>query len=249
MMKTAIALVVVAAIGCGGPEYVYTPEASNATVGGMPAARTSIPPERPQGGVDVVSYGTTQLHQGNADIPALHVRMTITNDGDAVAWAVDTREQLVDLPGEGRSSPIYVASDVPGLPVVSVARGQKRVLDLYFPLPATMKKEKHLAKFEVLWQVKTPERVVASRTAFDRVELEPYVDPFYDPFYSPYYAGYGSYWGGVYGPNWWYAPYYPRSTYVHSRPIAIRDERAPVQVGKYGGSFRPSGTEQVSRRP
>jgi hypothetical protein len=92
IMKTPIyAVVLVGIFACGDRDYVYTPETPNAVEAGLPAARTPIPQERPQGAVEVTSYGTTQLEQAGTRVPALHVRMVVTNDGDDTPWQLDTR--------------------------------------------------------------------------------------------------------------------------------------------------------------
>lgn len=232
-MKTPIYVLVAAGLfGCGERNYVYTPETTNAVAAGLPAARTAIPQERPQGAVEVVSYGVTDLQPGNTRVPALHVRMIVTNDGDDTPWRLDTNQQLVEVPGEGRSAPMYVNSDVQGLPDVTIARHERRVLDFYYPLPDTIRGEARLARFELLWQVETPARTVADRTSFDRVAREePAVAAGYDASW-PYWAGYG--------PYWWYDPFYPQVVFAHSRPIVI-DHRAHVSIGRFGGHFRAGG--------
>src|SRR3954470_167167 len=98
--------------GAGTSNYVYTPDTANATAAGLPAARTAIPPERPQGAIEVVSYGVTTLRQSNAEAPALHVRAIVTNDGDSAPWQIDTTKQMLAIPGEGQSRAMFVNSDV-----------------------------------------------------------------------------------------------------------------------------------------
>lgn len=90
------------------------------------------------------------LPDGVGPVDALHVRLTITNDGDATPWSITANDQLCDIAGEGRSWPYFVNTDAPGLPTVTVAQRQRRVLDLY-----------------------SPARTFASRPAFHRVEREP----------------------------------------------------------------------------
>lgn len=178
-MKTPIyVLTAVGILACGGPSYVYTPESPNEVAAGLPASRTPIPQERPQGAVEVTSYGITKLQQGDARIPALHVRMVVTNDGDDTPWRLDTRQQLVDIPGEGHTPPMYVNGDVSTMPTVAIPRRERRVLDLYYPLPATVRDDAHLPRFELLWQVQTQARTVASRAAFDRRQEEKQPSPY-----------------------------------------------------------------------
>jgi hypothetical protein len=231
-------LVVIASmIGCAGTaDYVYQPDTANVTAAGMPAARTEIPQEQPQGAIEVVSYGVTELGREAAAVPALHVRATITNDGDDTPWTFDTTKQLVSIAGEGESRAMYVNADVGTLPNVTIARHERRVLDFYFPLPDNMASERKLPRFDLLWQVTTPARIVASRTSFDRVDREPA---------SPevaYVAGWPL-WAG-YGPYWWYDPFYPRAVFVHAHP---RPFHGPVVVGRFSGGFRAGGARIAHR--
>jgi hypothetical protein len=235
IMRTPIYILAAAGIlACAERNYAYTPQTANAVAAGLPAARTAIPQERPQGAIEVTSYGTTELKQAADRIPVLHVRAIVTNDGDDTAWTFDTRRQAVDIPGEGRSAPIYANADVQTLPTLAIGRGERRVVDLYFPLPATMQDDAHLPRFELLWEVTTPERTIASRTSFERVERDDSTQVAYGYDVSwPLWVGYG--------PYWWYDPFYRPLVFTHPRAIVIRDHRAPIVVGRFGGHFRAGG--------
>lgn len=235
--------VIAGMLGCAGTsDYVYRPDTANVTSSGLPAARTPVPPERPQGAIEVTSYGVTELERSDTKIPALHVRAVVTNDGDDAPWTVDTREQLVEIPGEGRSRAMFVNSDVNTLPIVTVGKHERRVIDLYFPLPETIGGEARLPRFELLWNVNTPARAVASRTSFDRIDREPYVGYATARVGWPLWAGYG--------PHWWYDPFYPRVVFVHTRPLFIqeRDRASRVRVGRFDGRFHPSDRARIVTR-
>ena len=191
--------------GCSANSYVYRPaEQATANVGGLPAARYGVPPEKPTGSVLVASPGIVEMKFGNdSKTRALSVRMVVANNADEAAWKVDTREQRAVVAGGGQSAPFYVNSDGQDSPVVEVARGQKRTVDLYYPMPASANDAKHVPEFDVLWQVHTGERVVTERTPFDRLEVEPV-------YASPY----GDAWS--YGPFWWHDPFWPAATYAIS---------------------------------
>jgi hypothetical protein len=235
-------LVVIGGIlGCAGTsDYVYTPDTANATAAGLPAARTPIPQEQPQGAIEVASYGVTDLRRDAAAIPALHVRAIVTNDGDDTPWTIDTTEQLVEIPGAGQSRAMFVNSDVGTLPRVTIARHERRVLDFYFPLPDHLRDALHLARFELLWQVHTASRTVASRTSFDRVDRQPAVAYETVPAAWPMWAGYG--------PYWWYDPFYPRAVFLDVHPRVIHGP-GRVVVGRFGGQFRAGGGGHVASRP
>lgn len=238
-MKSSLQVLALAGIlGCASESYVYTPDSPNTFSAGVPASRTAIPQERPQGTVQVLSYGTADLRTAEGTMPALHVRMIVTNEGDATPWRLDTTQQVLEIPGVGRSRAMFVNASVQTLPQVTIPRRERRVLDFFFPLPRHMSKESELPQFEFLWSVTTQARQVASRTSFDRMQPEPTV---------AYGTGW-SVWAG-YCPYWWYDPFYPGSVVVHSRPIVIdhRDRRAP-RVQRVDGRFRPGSVPQVTRR-
>jgi hypothetical protein len=213
----------------GNSSYVYQPDTANATAAGLPATRTPIPQEKPQGAIEVVSYGVTDLRRDAMTIPALHVRAIVTNDGDDTPWTLDTTQQLVEIPGEGKSRAIFVNADIGTLPNVTIGKRERRVLDFYFALPDTIHKASQLPRFDLLWQVNTPERVVASRTSFERVDREP-ADVADAPTTAwPLWAGWG--------PYWWYDPFYPRVVFVHAHPYRFHGG-GHVVVGGFGGRFR-----------
>ena len=115
----------------------------------------------------------TELQRDTVKLPALYVRVMVTNDGDDIPWTLDTTQQLIEIPGEGRCRAIFVGSDLGPAPLVAIARHERRVLDFYFPLPDAIGNASQLPRFDVLWQVKTPARTVASRTSFDRIDIKP----------------------------------------------------------------------------
>jgi len=231
-MKLLISAAVAAVCGCAAENsYVSRPEPATALGAGMPAARTPVPQEDPQGSVEVTSYGVTDLHPGGgARVSALHVRMIVTNEGDDTPWRLDTRQQLVEIPGEGRAAPMYVNAGVQGLPALAVARHDRRVIDLYYPMPTTIRNEAKLRRFELVWQIDTPVRTVASRTAFDRVERQAQTGSVET---WPLWAGHG--------PYWWYDAGYAGAVFVHAHPILVRDHRAPI-VGGFTGRYQSSTT-------
>lgn len=216
---TALA-VVLAAGGCATNQYLFVPtENATATTEGYPAARYPVPPESPRGTVYVASFGVVSAdvaHHG-PQTPMLEVRMTVSNDSGAGPWTVDTREQLLEIPGAGPSRAAAMNSDQQGGPVLTVPPGQKRTLDLYYPLPPSMPTADKLApSFDLMWRVQTPERLVAQRTPFDKQRIEPAAQPMY--------ADVGLGWG----PYWWYDPFYPGLAF-YPTPLILHPAH-PVHV-------------------
>jgi hypothetical protein len=109
---------------------------------------------------------------------------------------------------------------------------------MYYELPDTMRKASQLPRFDLMWQVGTPARVVASRTSFDRVDREP------DVAYET--TGAWPLWAG-WGPYWWYDPFYPRVVFVHAHPLHFQGS-GHVVVGRFGGHFRSGGRVVTGHR-
>lgn len=209
--------------GCATNEaYIYSPEGATRWSDGRPAAVSMIPPEAPQGDVQVSSFGITELTpDGASPVEALHVRMIVTNNGDELPWTIDTREVLVDVAREGRSRALFVNTDIATLPIVEIGRGQRRTLDFYFPVPANVDDEEDMPAFDVLWQVNTNKRPFASRTAFRALER------YEDAAASQVVLVSG------WGPYWWYNPlWYPGPVYLHHRPLVIRRPPSRVTVSR-----------------
>jgi hypothetical protein len=203
----------VALAGCGAG-YTYLPTDSNvALAGGQPATRYAIPPEAPEGDVELASYGVTDVQTDNGgSVRVMHVRMVIANNGGAQPWTVDTREIELELAGEGKSRAAFVNASGAGLPIVTIPPGQKQTLDLFFPLPQKLDEADRIAAFDVLWRVHAATRVFAERTTFERAELQPYEPPYDDYDYG---MGFGV------APFWWYDPLWPSYTFVHPAPVIV----------------------------
>ena len=229
MLRSLLGLTVFIAGACGAStSYIYVPQ--GAAANGDISVRRAVPPERPDGDVTLVSLGLTDLPSGTARIRALHTRMVVTNDGDATPWIVDTREQLLEVPGAGRTAASYATSDRPAtLPIVSVVQRGRAVIDLYFPLPPGVYDEAHFGGFDLLWQVATSTRTVSSRTTFERIAIEPY-----DDYYASATGPWSPYWGYYGGWGWPHTHvFYPHDFHGHGF----------IHGGGYphGGSFHHGG--------
>jgi len=184
---------------CAETTYLYRPsQQATAQVSGLPAARYSIPAERPTGEVLVVSTGVTEIKPDNAPQRALFARVIVSNNSDDTTWRLDTRKQAAVM-GGNRVAPTYVNTFGEALPVVEIAKGEKRTIDFYFPLPAGTETNGDLPQFDLSWNIDTGTRPIAERTSFDRFRVE--------PVYR------GSYYGGYYGGGYYGHPYYSRWGY------------------------------------
>ena len=119
-----------------------------------------------RGAVELVSFGIAELTP--REVPpmrALHIRMAISNIDAPVPWSIDVTTTRLALGGKSER-PLFVNSDVATLPIAIIDRGEHRVLDFYFALPAGVAGETDLAEFDLVWQLNTPDRVFVSRTRF-----------------------------------------------------------------------------------
>jgi hypothetical protein len=245
------------AAACVSEEYAYVPT-ENATVslGGSPAARYAIPPGAPTGDVRIASYGIAKLESsdGSSELEALHLRLSIADNG-ARPWTLDTRDQRVDLDGRGSSAPAFASADHAGTPppMVTVAPGGKRTVDLFFPLPRDLWNAESLPAFDAIWRVTTDTQVVAERTPFERVALEepPYDEYAYYDYPGPFWP-YGAWyydpafvggWGVVVGGPYWGHPHFRGWGHPYFRRGGVYRGgfRGGFHGGFHGGGFRGGG--------
>jgi hypothetical protein len=205
---TVVMLGCALAAGCAS-DYLYRPaENATATIRGQVAARYEVPSGHPEGDVRIASFGIAKItpSQGTP-FRAMHVRMIVANNGPQT-WTLDTRQQIADVHGAGQVHAAIVQSDVGGLPNETIAAGQSRTLDLFFPLPAGVDRPGKLPQFDVLWRIDVAGQQVAERTPFERLQIVPMYassvwgppyafGPFgwYDPFWGPGYIG---------APSWYW---------------------------------------------
>jgi len=127
-----------------------------------PAVRYALPgPDRPRGEIKVESYG---VRAESAWVGVLHVRLTITNDVDDTPWQIDTGEVTAEIEGQGASQAGSVATDAGTPPLLSVPRGERRVVDLYFAAPTSLAGSP--SSCSVTWSVRTGDGAVTEETSF-----------------------------------------------------------------------------------
>ncbi len=245
MNKRIFAWLVIAAAGfllgaCAETNYVYRPnQQATASVSGLPAARYPVPPERPTGEVLVLSSGVTEMNVAEGRRRLLFVRMVVANNSGESSWTVDTRQQAASI-GNQRVSPAYVNAYKQPVPIITIARGEKRAIDFYFPLPAGQDTNEEVPIFDVAWSIQTGERVVADRTSFDRLRVE--------PVYAGDYYGYYGYPG--WGPYWWYDPFWPYYGYGVHVTYGARYGYGGYGYGGYGGHHSyPGRTPYIRANP
>jgi hypothetical protein len=166
-----------------------------------------------RGAVELASFGIAELTPREATaMRALHIRMAITNIDAPVPWSIDVTTARLEIGGTSER-PLFVNSDIATLPIAIIDRGEHRVVDLYFAVPADAR-QADLAAFEFLWQLRTPDRAFAYRTRFAGQDTG--APPTHAIVFP---AG----WGG----HWWYDATYPWPMFDHhDGPIAHRSPTA-----------------------
>jgi hypothetical protein len=242
--------------GCASSEYAYVPaQAPTAEVGGRVAAEYPIPAQSPKGQLAVLSYGVVWAGtdtEPNAR-PALHVRLLVTNSS-ARPWSLDTREQEVTVAGQPATGVAFASASPGGAqpPVVDVAPGKSRTLDLFFPVPPDLDDDASAVPgFDLSWRLNTNEAIFVGATRFDRTRVAEEEEPAYvaGPYdYCPDYYWCGPYWYNpmypywgfgvvVVGPRWWGHHYYVHGGYVHG----YYPHGGGYHGGFHGGGFHGGG--------
>jgi len=204
--RLMLPILLAAAVGCAH-DYAYWPAGIGAGYG--PATRYPFPPDVPRGEVYATSFGFTQMDvaPGKA-VETLHARLVIINEGPG-SWTIDGRQQLLsvrhDLPP---IAPAYLNTEGGPGPTYEVTAGQRRIIDLYFAVPAGAQRPKDLPWFELAWRMQVGTQSIQQRTVFQRFDgtaapREPYPD----------YVFVGLGWGG----GWWYG-----QTFPYQQPPVIR---------------------------
>lgn len=105
------------------------------------------------GTVDVVSFGVAQLAVDDRPVSALHVRETFANERDNVPWTIELAATTLQIRGSQDRKPILISSDLRTLPLAQIGRGEKKIVDLYFALPASDAPD----AFTVTYRLNTPD--------------------------------------------------------------------------------------------
>jgi hypothetical protein len=197
-----------------------------------------LPSAAPKGTLRVVTFGGERLPVGpGAPEVYLHLRLVAENDSDASAWVLDPNEQLLTFNGQ-TLPPSYSRASGAG-PVLSLERGERGFLDVYFPLP-----ELDPARVSLAWRLRRGGEVLAELTSFDRVSgrTDDYFD--YDTGAS-FGMGLGWFWP-EYCWRWhggYLAPYVARHG---DHPSSRRTWVPPAGESSSGGSGSASHSSESS---
>ena len=187
--------------GCASEEFRYIPATHQAPDGRRIHGEAIYlePGGHPDGNVRVVSMGIVDVKNKTTSksFPALHMRMSVSNNSKKDIWRIEAEDQRVSFPNKGQTSPVFVNSEVITVPRIEVKPGELRSLDLYYPLPSAEQSEKDLPEFDFRWRLAAGDQLIEENTPFDRTPIpeRPMIVYPYAP-YPPYALGWGPVWWG-----------------------------------------------------
>jgi hypothetical protein len=155
------------------PRYEFRPtlaasrEDAPGDVAGHPAATYPIR----DGEVKVAALGVDKLAHR---IPAVHLRLIVRNGSHGI-WTIDVQKQeaFITAADEEVALPAAIAEDATTFAVLTPE--DTRTLDLYYPLPDTVRDGASIQKIRLDWRIGTPTSYVFAthETPFERHELPP----------------------------------------------------------------------------
>lgn len=237
------AVVALTGVGCATTQqYGFRPtEMVASQEGGYPASKYAVPADAPRGEVYVTSFGTREIDAGSDRSHLVHVRMAVANQSSDAVWSVDPAQQQLVAPGGGAQPPSFMEIDGRRGNEVTIAKGQRRVFDFYYPLPGGARDASNVAGFEFNWQVVTDGgRLYAQRTPFAR---EAYRDYWADGRTNAYVGVHMGppWWAYWYGPPWGYYSWYGGWPYYGPYVGFGYYHRPYWRGGYYGGGYYGGG--------
>jgi hypothetical protein len=154
-MKTMIRGVTVFALASAAIAFVPSPRVEPLAPGAL------------RGDIDIVSYGVALVAADNGPaLPVLHVRGTFVNRADT-QWTVELADMAVSY-GDAypAMNPVLVNTDATTLPIAVINRGERRVIDVYFPTPPRITDSETLSMFALTYRVNTPDRRYQAHAMF-----------------------------------------------------------------------------------
>lgn len=207
MRNAVCVLLLLSAASCSTAPYEYRASVpagadlieNETPPGATYAVRTNDSPDAPQGSLRVATLGAIDLESRDPrneknfpDIRVLHMQLVLDNSSGTSLWRLNTRDLKVSLPEEGESIPAYVNADADPikLPNIEIPAGQRKVVDLYYPLPDDMEDAGDIPRFAFSWKLRVGNQEINETTPFERFEIQPYIARYpvgswwNDPYYS-----------------------------------------------------------------
>jgi hypothetical protein len=148
------------------------------------------------GAVHVVSFGAERLPAG-PERPALylHLRLAADNRADDTLWSLDPREQKLLVAGKIVRPTFAEASG--RQPILTVGRGGRGTLDVYYPFPDAAD-----PRLALIWRMRRGAGSAGRVTRFARVTSPDTTYAYYQPEPGPQVMA------GLTFEAWWWSDYY-----------------------------------------
>jgi hypothetical protein len=190
LFRILIAATLLAAIAaCSSDPYRYVPATHRAT--------------NPREAIYIVPSGTMRVQWASIDdfkaakdqpeVKVVHLRLIASNHSQNGDWTVDPSDFFVSFATGDQVRPVVTDPKT-----LTVRPGELSVMELFFPLPPSLKSSDDIREFDFHWNAQTADQKVAETTPFDRIKIVQYSDsPYYwgGPIYPSYSAGVGVAWG------------------------------------------------------
>jgi hypothetical protein len=153
----------VAAAGCAHDTKADVPELPLEV--GPPVSTYRIPADQPRGTLHLISLGREVLPTATGQPRVfLHLRLAAVNGSDDQSWILDPREQLL-RDGDQTLAPTFSEGST-GQPLVTLPRGSRGFLDLYYPMLTSAGKEPE--RVALAWRLRRGDQLFARATEFER---------------------------------------------------------------------------------
>lgn len=170
----AISLSTLGTLGCATKQYQYIADNKGLEqFTSNEGATYSIPSDEvKKGELKVMAYGVTHLtpNRDLSNVPAMHIRMIVTNNSAHHSWVLNPTDQLLEIPPKGASEPAYIDEDgkLSESTRITIHPGKKKVVDLYYPLTGDTTDPTKIPHFSILWRIHANDKVVNNVATFER---------------------------------------------------------------------------------
>jgi hypothetical protein len=185
---TALLLAVIGA--CSSDPYRYIPATNRAT---NPREAIYIVPSGTMR-VQWAAIDDVKVQKDQPEVKTVHLRLIASNHSKNGDWTIDPSDFFVSFASGDQVRPLVTDPKI-----LTVRPGELSAMDLFFPLPPSLKSSDDIREFDFHWNAQTADQKVVETTPFDRIKIEQYsaYSPYYwgGPIYPSYSAGVGVAWG------------------------------------------------------
>jgi len=167
---------------------------------GPPVSQYPIPAKDPKGTAYVMSLGLEPLSSPSGQPEQyLHLRVALENRSDETPWTLAPGDFTLALGGHNALRATY-AKTTPAGPTVTIPKGQHAEGDVYYALPSTTEPGPS-SRVTFVWPIHRGSETLTTSTDLNMMAGAEPESAYYEPVYQPGVQF-------VYGPGWWWGPYW-----------------------------------------